>query len=255
MTPETEKVIIENTKEITGGFLVPLNDSHISKWQIESDCLNHDRHLHDFVASKLKAGDCMLDLGGFNGDSCFQPSKIVGPEGMVIVVEPGSLAFQCLKHNISLFEHKNVFPVHGAVSEFCGESVAHNSTENLGASTVSIIPREQLVKGNKYLMTVTIDYLANLTKRKCNFIKLDIEGFETHALIGGAKTLKDDKPQLLIEINFEALKNQGTNAEEIFQILMQFGYEWEIVQPELTSDALQYDIFCKPRVDGIALFK
>lgn len=245
----------ENTKEISGGFLVPLTDSHISAWQVESDRLDHDRHLHDFVASKLKKGDCMLDLGAFNGDSCFQPSRIVEMDGMIIAVEPGELAFQCLLHNVGLFQNKNVFPLRGAISEFCGESVTHNSTDNLGASTVAIIPREQLVTGNKYLMSVTIDYLADLAKRNVNFIKLDIEGFETKALIGGCHTLKNHKPQLLIEINSEALKNQGTNAGEIFQILMQFGYEWEIVQPECTAESLQYDVFCKPRVDGIALFQ
>lgn len=245
MKPETETVIIENTKEITGGFLVPANDSHISAWQIESDRLDHDRHLHDYVAGKLKLGDCMLDLGAYDGDSCFQPSKIVGPDGLIMAVEAGSLAFSCLKHNVELFETRNVFPIHAAISEHCGESSSHIENVNLGASVVNVVPRESLVKGEKYLLTITIDYLMNLSKRKINFIKLDIEGFEVKALIGGSKCLQNDKPKMLIEVNEVALKNQGSSPEELMEALLYFGYHWEIVQPEAKVGDAQFDIFCE----------
>lgn len=251
MTPETEKIIIENTKEITGGFLVPLNDSHLGKWQIEEDKLDHDNFLPPFVVSKLKQSHCVLDIGAFNGDHTIAYSKAVGPEGLIIAVEAGQLAFSCLTHNVKLFEHKNVFSIHAAVSEFCGESIAHTVNENLGASVVNVISRENLIKGEKYLLTVTIDYLATLSKRKINFIKLDIEGFEVKALIGGSKCLRDDKPQMLIEVNEVALKNQGSSPEELMEVLLYHGYHWDIVQPDLTVTAPQFDIFCQPNESKI----
>lgn len=244
---------MENTQTITGGFLVPNKDSHLGAWQIQEDRLDHDNFLPPFVCSKLKEGNVVIDLGAFDGDHSIAYSKAVGAGGIVIAVEAGAFAFECLKHNAGLFEHKNVFPLHSAISDFCGESIVHNSNENLGASVCTLVERDKLVEGEKYLMTVTIDYLASLCARKIDFIKMDIEGWETKALIGGSKTLRDHKPLMLIEINEGALKNQGSKALEIYEILMLQGYEWEIVQPECTVDSAQFDIFCHPKKDTMAL--
>lgn len=245
---------MENTQTITGGYLVPLKDSHLGAWQIEEDRLDHDNFLPPFVVSKLREGNCVLDLGSFNGDHAIAYSKAVGPTGIVIAVEAGSLAFECLKHNAGLFEHKNVFPLHSAISDFCGESISHTQNDNLGASVCTLVERDKLVEGEKYLMTVTIDYIASLQEgRKINFIKIDCEGWETKALIGGSKTLRDHKPQMLIEINEGALKAQGSTAIEIYEILTLQNYEWEIVQPECTVDSPQFDIFCYPKKDTSAL--
>lgn len=245
----------EGTTEIEGGFLVPTLDSHIGKWQIEAQRLDHDRHLHDFIASKIKEGDTCLDLGAFNGDSALAMSNACGKNGMVFAVEAGPVS-ELLKYNVSLFPIQNTFALHATVGEFCGESTTHTMIENMGASRVAIIPRENLVSGQKYIMSVTIDYLANLTKRTVNFCKLDVEGFEVHCLVGGSKTLLTHKPLLLIEVNKAALESQGSTIDELYELLMQFGYKWEIMQPEITDMyAVQYDIFCYPSPEGIALFK
>ena len=49
-----------------------------------------------------------------------------------------------------------------------------------------------------YIKTTTIDdYIG---EKKCNFIKMDIEGAEYNALLGGLKTMKRERPILAISI-------------------------------------------------------
>lgn len=253
-TPEPTIETPPGTTKITGGYLVPTADTHISVWQRENDRLDHDRFLHPFIESKIKPGDTCLDLGAFNGDSALAMSNACGKDGLVIAVEAGPVS-ELLKYNVSLFPNKNTFAMHAVVGEFAGESTSHVLIENMGASRVSIIPRNELVEGQKYIMSVTIDYLASLAKRTINFLKIDVEGWEVHALVGGSKTLLTHKPLLLIEVNSDALSAQGSNADEIYEILMQFGYKHSILQPDCTLESPMYDIFAYPSEEGIALFK
>lgn len=231
---------------ITGGFKVPA-DSHLGKWQRKADKLDHDEFLVPFVTSKLKEGMTILDIGAFDGDHTVAYSKAVGDTGMVVAVEPGATAFECLLHNAGLFPIKNVFPVRSAVGEHCGESVSHVPDLNLGASVCVGMHHENLVEGESYLLTVNIDYLTQQCARKVDFIKLDIEGWEVDALIGASKTLTDHKPKLLIEVNESALKARNETPLSIFQVLAHHGYTYQIVQPDCKLGDPQYDIWCQPQ--------
>lgn len=231
------------TQIIRGGFMVPI-DTHLGKWQIEEQKLDHDNFLPPLVCSHLKDGQCIIDCGAFNGDHSIAYSRAVGKNGMVIAVEPGSLAYECLKHNVPLFPFKNTFALQSAVSEECGESVSHFTNENLGGSTCQVVDNKKRKEGEKYLLTVTIDYLAHQAERKIDFIKMDIEGFEAKALLGAIHTLKKDKPGLLIEVNSGALMLQGDTQEDIFAILDYHSYRWEIAQPDCKLSDPQFDLLC-----------
>lgn len=234
------------TITIAGGFKVP-SDTHLGAWQQQSGKLDHDEFLVPFVTSKLKEGMCVLDVGAFDGDHTIAYSSAVGGSGMVVAVEPGSIAFECLLHNVGLFPLKNVFPLQACVGEHCGQSAAHTPALNLGASVCWPMEKEKMIEGEKYLLTVNIDYLTQQCMRKVDFIKLDVEGWEVGALIGATKTLTDHRPQLLIEVNSSALLLQGEEPAAIFQILSHHGYTFQIVQPDCKIGDPQYDIWCKPK--------
>lgn len=56
-----------NIKTITGGYQVP-DDSCLGKFQLETDRLDHDRHLVPLACEYIKPGMTVLDAGAFNGD-------------------------------------------------------------------------------------------------------------------------------------------------------------------------------------------
>lgn len=235
------------TTVIRGGFIVPKNDL-IGSWQIEKQDLTHCTHLPGVISEHLKPGDLCLDIGAYDGDLTRTMSNCVGDTGMVIAAEAGKLQFECLKHNCQFFQHKNVFPIQTAISEVNGSTVAHesNSTGNIGASICKDIPDEMRKEGHTYLLTTTIDYLVHQSQRRCNFIKMDIEGWEFKALIGAAETLKRYHPKMIIEINSSALLLQGDTPEDIFTMLGMYKYDWEILQKECKLGDPMFDILCLP---------
>lgn len=231
-------------KQTTKGWWVVDGDTHFSVWIEETGKLDHDNFLPPLVVSHLQAGQCVIDAGACYGDHTLAYSRALGKEGLCVAVEPGKLSFECLKKNVELFPFKNVFPIQACLGEIEGQSVSHNLSDNVGASNCTLV--EDRIPGETYLVTVTLNYISELIKRKVDFIKIDIEGFETQCLIGGSRLIQSDRPKMLIEINSSALAKQNSNQEEIFEILTYHNYRWEIVQPECTLLSPQFDILALP---------
>lgn len=228
------------------GWAIGDLDTHLGKWIEESGKLAHDEFLIPLAASHIKEGSCVIDAGANVGSHTIAYSSKVGKEGTVIAIEPGKVAFECLLHNVGLFPHNNVMPIKAALSDQDGQTVSHTEDANLGASVCN--PVETRVPGSFYLLTVTIDFIASQIQKPISFIKLDIEGWETDALIGASKTLRDHKPILLIEVNKATLEAQGSSVQELLQVLHQNKYVWSICQPQCDILSEQFDIIATPAI-------
>lgn len=228
------------------GWAIGDEDSHIGKWVEDSGKLAHDEFLIPLACSHIKAGACVIDCGANVGSHTIAYSSKVGKEGTVIAVEPGKVAFECLLHNVGRFPINNVMPIKAALSDQDGMTVEHSESLNLGASTCSPIEKQAQIPGNSYLLTVTLDFIASQIQLPISFIKLDIEGWETDALIGASHILRDHKPTLLIEVNRGALENQGSSIKDLLAVLHQNKYVWKICQPNCSLTDDQFDILARP---------
>lgn len=57
-------------------------------------------------------------------------------------------------------------------------------------------------------------------------MKIDIEGWEVHALNGSEKTLtRDDAPDLLVEFTDANAQSAGTSCVNVYNRLLEFGYK------------------------------
>ena len=131
---------------------------------------------------KLKAGDNFLDLGGYNGDTVLDFVKRVGTPGHITAVEPDPKSFSKLIRNT---EGIDIEAINAAVSDSCG-AIPFSLKASRGSTA----------DGNDLIKSVTIDSLSENTK--FDYIKFDVEGKELDAIIGGEKTIKRDKPKMLI---------------------------------------------------------
>lgn len=235
-------MIPEDVIEIQGGFWVPKNSTHIPEWQIMSGRLDHDEFLTPYCCKLIPEGGCVVDGGAFNGDHTIAYSRKAGPEGLIFAFEPGELAFKCLDHNCLLFEDQNVIPIRMALGASSGKTM-HDPTYNadLGMSRCG-------TTGTESISVITLDEVIHPhgmpVQRKVDFMKLDLEGWEVEALRGAAQILSKDRPKMVIEVNVEALKNQGTSYQELAALLSDYKYTHQRVQPE--NDPNLWDILCTP---------
>lgn len=134
--------------------------------------------------------DCIMDIGGFIGDSAAF-FALQNPSAKIISFEPSLEGQKQIKElgnhytNIELVAH--------AVWE---ESTILNFNENRES-----LQGSRIGTGETKISAVSLDDYCDRTKiAKVDFIKMDIEGAELHALKGAMKTLKRDLPDLAISI-------------------------------------------------------
>lgn len=131
---------------------------------------------------RLKANDSFLDLGAYNGDTVLDFIKRVGVFANITAVEPDKKSFSKLLKNTEGF---NIEAINAAVSSEVG-SIPFSFKSSRGSTA----------GGEDFTEAVSIDELCKT--RKFDYIKFDVEGKELDAIIGGEKTIKKDKPKMLI---------------------------------------------------------
>ncbi len=118
-----------------------------------------------------KEGNIVLDAGAYSGLTAKWLSRLVGPEGKVISLEPDLYSFQALKQNI--VSYPNIIPHQLALSDKVEElSFCHHGNQG---SSFTYIKNQPSRKEN--VKTTTFDELEGLYG-KFDWCKIDIEGAE-----------------------------------------------------------------------------
>jgi FkbM family methyltransferase len=129
----------------------------------------------------------------------------------VITVEPDLTNYQALLLNVA--GHTNIEHHWAAFGDKIGTaSVDHVYPENIGA--------HQLKAGSE-VRVLTID---SFCVDNCDFIQLDIEGYEHLALLGAERTIKKTHPVITLELKGLGSR-YGYSDEDTISLLQGWGYE------------------------------
>ena len=132
---------------------------------------------------KLSPKTSFLDLGAYNGDTVLDFANRVPDFSHISAVEPDAKNFKKLCNNTS---HLNINAVNAAVSSYCG--TAHFSTKSSRGSSIG--------SGLTSIPCINVDSLNPETP--FNYIKFDVEGAESEAILGAKQTILDSKPKMKI---------------------------------------------------------
>jgi len=131
----------------------------------------------------------------------------------VIAIEPSDYNFQALKRNIQINELSNIYPYNAACWDKDEEIEMYHDSNGNNSVMDKISESCTKVSGVK-LDTI----INNLSLKKIDIIKIDVERAETKVLEGATETLKQFHPKIV----FEAFTQEHLN--EIMKILKTFGY-------------------------------
>jgi FkbM family methyltransferase len=224
--------------ETREGWWVLKDDTHLSRWVEQSGHLwNEDL---GFLRKYIPVGGTVVDAGASLGDHAFSYAEMVGEKGRVVAFEPQQLSFECLKHNMR--DLLQVSVVDSALSDDFGNAVLHKDA-NVGGSHYTI---ELPVGDEEACSMAPLDHFEGFLGLRCDFIHLDLEGFEVRALRGARHILTHYRPVLMIEVNHGALARQGAEETHLRALLLSFRYDIHEIGAGQPSD-LQRDIICTPK--------
>jgi len=162
----------------------------------------------------LKPGDCCVDAGANVGFFSIVMSRLVGPTGKVIAIEPDPRNAAKLRKNLDINECVNVSVHEQAVSDTCknpagkfyihgenGSSSLFEGPEDVVGKLVETVP----------MVTTTLSAILDFEGRKPTLLKMDIEGAELLAMQGCNYKF----PFVISEINEDALKRGGASIDKL----------------------------------------
>jgi FkbM family methyltransferase len=194
---------------------------HPDDW-IQRQLLIHNEYEPDVsrLVGSLEPGATFVDVGANIGYFSFLASRVVGPTGRVIAMEPNPRTAARFRENLKRNQFRNIQLHEVALADAAGESDFFLAPDS-GSSSFSSASadshdsaRVKCVQGDSLLSDLT----------RLDFLKMDVEGAEFLALRGMDRTIARFRPVIVIEISNELLTRQGATADGIRQLLMAHGY-------------------------------
>ena len=172
---------------------------------------NYYDHSLELFFEEAKNANVILDVGANIGWTALRFASI-NPNATIIAFEPHPITFQnilCL--NIGLGESESILKIY--------ELMDNNSGMNR-------IVLDELDRPFKEVKIERLDdVLESRSIHQVDLIKLDVEGFEGFVLKGASKILTSSNAKILMETDDDFLKNNGSSAWGVIDILKGYGYQ------------------------------
>jgi FkbM family methyltransferase len=143
-----------------------------------------------------RAGDTVLDVGGFKGETAIVFADAVGAQGKVFAFEPVPAAYRSMVSNIKANGLESLItPVNKGCSSISKKATVVSAAD--GA------PWSYVCEGDGSVdveLTSIDDFVDANDLKKVDFIKLDVEGFESDVLTGARKVIQTFKPKLAVAL-------------------------------------------------------
>lgn len=160
---------------------------------------SYERPLLRYLKRTLRPGDVVVDGGAHVGYIALHAAIAVGNGGVVVAVEPDPQNIERLRANIDL----NRLPVRVEQAALSDQVGSARFTRDLTPGETgwgSLLADASEHSDMLDVATTTIDAIAaRLPGQRVAVIKLDVQGTEYDALIGGSETLQRHRPAVIVE--------------------------------------------------------
>ncbi len=206
-------------------------ETELMKWnggwfkKIKSDAVSGyiSGDISEYVESLGLKGKNVIDGGGNVGLYAIYFSKLVSENGFVHSFEIQEAMCEMIEENKKMNHATNIKVYHNALSDVSGKFVGFtriNYNDNY-ISTVGI-RTEAGLRGEPHCGNVETIALDDLNIENIGLIKLDLEGHEPEALKGMDRTIREQKPHLIIELTEGYLKHE---VPHVIKKIEDMGYE------------------------------
>lgn len=185
------------------GIWLPDHETHLLKFATHQGWTYQKSKLDEAMPFCTKR-DLAIDIGGHCG---LWSMHLVNLFNDVVAFEPVAAHRECYEMNVSgkyTLHHVALGEEHGAVS-------MHTTEGSSGDTWVQAGTDVELYKLDDFAL-------------KPDFIKIDTEGFELFVIRGGEKTIRDNKPVMVVEQKPLKGENFGLGEVDAIKLLESWGY-------------------------------
>lgn len=201
----------------------------IERWHFARALPKFDEPELAVVRLLAECGTTVVDVGANVGWYTYAMSKIVGPNGSVVSLEPVNRSFQYLQHCIRTHSLTNVESHHIAASASPGKAEiliprGRDGTSNFyRAKLTSKVTTNAECYATEVVQTDTLDRILQSRLDKVSFVKIDVEGHEL-AVVSGAKSLLESRnTSWMIELSGDP-ERVDSSAAKVNAVLDNHGY-------------------------------
>jgi len=205
-----------------------------------------------YAMSKLiSPGMRVVDVGANAGVFTLIAARLVGATGTVDAFEPSTRDPERLLANVSLNGLSNVKVHAEALGRASGKAVlAVAGPDHPGHNTIGGFAYSADARAYELEVDVTSldDFATAQNLTHLDLLKIDVEGSETAVLQGARETLRRFRPILIVEAYDPSLRQLGTSAAELLELLRAADYELKVFGPSGRPEPLVGD-----RLTGVNL--
>ena len=208
---------LQRARTPDGIFYVQENDV-VAKRLLKGEAW--EPHFGALVRAVVKPGDIAADIGANIGYNTVVLARQVGSDGRVLAFEPQSQIRQQLTSNVSengFGFNVTIFPF--GLGDQDGQALELEPIDY--AAPVVNVGDTKIGQGGEKIQLRTLD---SFNLERLDFIKLDVQGFETRVLRGAAATIKRCRPLMFVEVEEWNLKAQATSAVELIGTILEQKY-------------------------------
>jgi FkbM family methyltransferase len=189
-----------------------------------------ERSKRRLFADETRSGHVVFDVGAQAGYYSLLASRLVGPTGTVVAIEPLPSNLVNLRRHLALNNATNVTVVAAAAAD-------HGGTAAFEAEASGYMGR-LASRGDLEVEVRTLDEIAEAHGVMPDLIKMDVEGGETEALAGARRILTEGRPLV-----FLATHGPVPHAGSC-ELLTNLGYRLRPLDAATLADARE--IFASP---------
>jgi FkbM family methyltransferase len=187
----------------------------------------------EFVRARLRQGGHALNVGANVGFMTLVMSHAVGPEGLVIAIEPEPFNFSLLWENVRRNRASNVLPIHAAAGEETGSIRLNLSPDNSGDHRTA---RHPVGVSSIEVPVIALDDL--LEDVLIDVVAIDAQGFDHRIVRGMAKLVARCRPPMLVEFWPTGILELGESPASVIDEYRDLGYRVELFSSSLDVTGL-----------------
>lgn len=188
--------------------------------EVDYDKPKYEPHTVEVVKRLIQPGWCCYDLGANIGYYTYLLAQLTGPGGLVVAFEPWPPLAECLLAGQVEKMHSSIVTMCAGLADVSehGRAVRRGVDWELldgpGGQLVDLITLDKFVFDASAMQNI-----------RPHFMKIDIDGYESRALRGAVRVLREHKPLIVIELAETAHEHHGQDVRDAIQVLVECGYK------------------------------